>query len=119
MISLLPLFTTFGTDLHSRHADGEARSRFLLALVDELEQPGDGAGDYAQALEGIIAADHGVGLACRRQTGKQKQGRDEQKKTRCLKEHDGKKKWVTCVCVCEEKEGACVSEMSQDGSISC
>lgn len=57
------------TDLHGRHADREARARLLLALVDELEEPGDGAGHNAQALGGAVFANHGERLAWRRRRG--------------------------------------------------
>ena len=49
--------------LHGRDADGEARARPLLALVQEPEEPGDGAGHDAQALRRAVPPDHGEGLA--------------------------------------------------------
>lgn len=37
----------FPKDFHSRHSNGEAGARLLLALIDELEEPGNGTGHNA------------------------------------------------------------------------
>ena len=51
--------------LHGADPHREASARLLLLLVDELEEPGDGAGDDAQVLGGVVHADHRVRLACK------------------------------------------------------
>ena len=56
-------------DLHRGHADREARASLLLALLDELEEPGYGGGGGAQALGGAVPANHGIGLACSGERG--------------------------------------------------
>ena len=50
-------------DFHSGHSNREARARLLLALIDELEEPGNGTGHNAEALSGAVFANHGVCLA--------------------------------------------------------
>lgn len=59
----VPQVLLLAPHLHGRDADREAGAGLLLPLVDELEEPGDGAGDDAQALCGVVSPDHGVGLA--------------------------------------------------------
>lgn len=41
-------------DFHGRHPYREASASLLLALVDELEQPGDGTGRNAKVLHGAV-----------------------------------------------------------------
>ena len=50
------------TDLHGRDPHGEARPGLLLPLVDEFEQPGDGARDDPQSLQGVVPTNHSVGF---------------------------------------------------------
>lgn len=56
-------FLIFPEDFHRRHSDGEAGARLLLALIDELEEPGNGTGHNAQTLRAAVFANHGVCLA--------------------------------------------------------
>lgn len=50
----------FVTDLDSRDTNREACSCFLLPLIDELEQPGDGTWNYTQSLKRVVTANHRV-----------------------------------------------------------
>lgn len=52
------------THLHRRDSNRETSSSFLPALIDEFEQPGDGAGNHTQSLERVVTANHGVGFTC-------------------------------------------------------
>ena len=55
----------FARHLHGRHPDGEARPRLLLLLVDQFEQPGQGAGDDAHVLRMVVYPQHRVRLTWR------------------------------------------------------